>query len=84
MRKQFSGLTLKDHIRESHIFNGRIIIAVVIASLLLLFILFRLAYLQILQQEHYHALSENVSFIHRSFENLVADEDRMRQLLTEP
>jgi len=59
MRSQISGLQLKDHIRESYIFSSRIIIASIIIVTLSLVIIARLAYLQILHQEHYHALSEN-------------------------
>jgi NAD-dependent SIR2 family protein deacetylase len=33
-------------------------------------------------RQQYHALSENVRFVHRSFENLVKDDRGMRQLLT--
>jgi penicillin-binding protein 2 len=56
---RFNGLALKDHIRESLIFNRRLLIAIFIAGLLLLLLLVRLMYLQIIHQEHYSTLSEN-------------------------
>ena len=35
-------------------------------------------------RQQYHALSNNVEFIQRSFEDLVEDENSMRRLLAEP
>ena len=56
---RINGLALKDHIRESLIFNRRLLIAAIVASLLLLLLIARLMYLQIIHQEHYITLSEN-------------------------
>jgi penicillin-binding protein 2 len=56
---RFNGLALKDHIRESLIFNRRLLVAVMVAALLLVLLLSRLMYLQIIHQEHYSTLSEN-------------------------
>ena len=56
---RINGLALKDHIRESLIFNRRLLIAMFVAGLLLLLLIGRLMYLQILHQEHYVTLSEN-------------------------
>ena len=55
---RINGLALKDHIRESHIFNGRLLIAILVTALLLLVLVARLMYLQIVHQEHYATLSE--------------------------
>ncbi len=55
---RINGLALKDHIRESLIFNRRLLTAIVITVLLLLVLLTRLIYLQIIHQEHYSTLSE--------------------------
>lgn len=51
--------TFKDHIRESLVFSSRSIIAAFITGLLILLLIARLAWLQILQKEHYSTLSEN-------------------------
>ena len=56
---RINGLALKDHIRESLIFNRRLLIAMIVAGLLLLLLVVRLIYLQILHQDHYVTLSEN-------------------------
>ncbi|MGW8228234.1 MAG: penicillin-binding protein 2 [Gammaproteobacteria bacterium] len=56
---RFNGLALKDHIRESLIFNRRLLVAILVAALLLVLLLSRLMYLQIIHQEHYSTLSEN-------------------------
>lgn len=52
-------LTIKDHIRESWLFNKRIITALVFSIFLLLIILLRLFYLQVLSHEHFATLSHN-------------------------
>lgn len=54
-----SFLTIKDNIREAHLFQVRIITSVVIAAILFSIIIFRLFYLQILSHDHYTALSED-------------------------
>ena len=55
---RINGLALKDHIRESLIFNRRLLIAIIITVVLLLVLVARLVYLQIIHQEHYSTLSE--------------------------
>lgn len=55
---RFNGLALKDHIRESLIFNRRLLTAIIVTFLLLLVLVARLMYLQIIHQEHYSTLSE--------------------------
>jgi penicillin-binding protein 2 len=52
-------ITLKDHLRETQVFTQRAVTFVVISGLLLLVILARLAYLQIIDHEHYTTLSKN-------------------------
>ncbi|NNF95419.1 MAG: penicillin-binding protein 2, partial [Halobacteria archaeon] len=55
---RINGLALKDHIRESLIFNRRLLTAIIVTVLLLLVLMVRLMYLQIIHQEHYSTLSE--------------------------
>ena len=55
---RINGLALKDHIRESLIFNRRLLTAIIVTVLLLLVLVARLVYLQIIHQEHYSTLSE--------------------------
>ena len=52
-------LTLKDHVRETLIFNQRIIVAAIILVLLTIILLLRQSYLQIINLSHYSLLSEN-------------------------
>jgi len=52
-------LTIKDHIRESWLFNRRAITAVVVIVILLSVIIVRLVYLQIISHEHFTTLSHN-------------------------
>lgn len=56
---QRNGLALKDHIREGLIFNRRLLIAVIVTAILIGGLLLRLAWLQIVHQQHYATLSEN-------------------------
>lgn len=51
-------LTIKDHIRESRLFNERAAVALFLVLLLLLLIIARLVYLQVLSHEHFATLSE--------------------------
>lgn len=51
-------LTIKDHIRESRLFNERAAVALLVVMLLLLLIVARLVYLQIISHEHFATLSE--------------------------
>ena len=51
-------LTIKDHIRESRLFNERAAAAVLITLLLLAAIAGRLVYLQILNHEHFSTLAD--------------------------
>lgn len=54
-----SKLKLKDHFHETQIFNQRVLVAALIMLILLSFLLIRLAYLQISNQQYYSTLSEN-------------------------
>jgi penicillin-binding protein 2 len=53
------GLTLKDHFFESRLFMGRVIALVLFAGILLLVLLGRLWYLQVIEHEHFTTLSED-------------------------
>ena len=52
-------LDLKDHIRETHLFTNRTIVALVGIILVILIIITRMVYLQVIGHEHYSALSQN-------------------------
>lgn len=52
-------LTLKDHLRETLLFQRRTIIALVVSTMLMVVLLARLGYLQIYGHEHYTTLSQN-------------------------
>ena len=52
-------LPLKDHFLEYHLFSRRIIILLVLCGLLLLVLLSRLLYLQVIAHEHFTTLSED-------------------------
>lgn len=52
-------LKLKDHIRETRIFNSRVIFAGIGVLILILIILMRMVYLQVLSHEHFTTLSQN-------------------------
>lgn len=52
-------ITLKDHLQESRLFLRRTLAAALVAFLLLLTLLGRLAYLQIVSHEHFRTLSED-------------------------
>lgn len=54
----YNRLTLKDHIRESILFNQRVLVASIVMGVLLLILLIRLGYLQITNQQYYATLSE--------------------------
>ena len=54
-----SNLTLKDHFRETQIFNNRVLVASLIMFILLILLLSRMVYLQISNQQYYSTLSEN-------------------------
>ena len=54
-----NNLTFKDHLRETLIFNRRVLIASLIMFMLLILLLTRLVYLQITNQQYYSTLSEN-------------------------
>ncbi|MFQ5468771.1 MAG: penicillin-binding protein 2 [Gammaproteobacteria bacterium] len=51
-------LAIKDHIRESRIFNERSVISLVVAGILILIIISRLIFLQIISHEHFATLSD--------------------------
>ncbi|MBD3671254.1 MAG: penicillin-binding protein 2, partial [Gammaproteobacteria bacterium] len=52
-------ITIRDHFRESHIFTNRAVVALFLIALLMLALVSRLIYLQILSHEHYATLSQN-------------------------
>ncbi|MDH5447255.1 MAG: penicillin-binding protein 2, partial [Gammaproteobacteria bacterium] len=52
-------LTIKDHIRESWLFNKRVIAALIFSFILLFILLLRLFYLQVMSHEHFATLSNN-------------------------
>jgi len=53
------GLTLKDHFFESRLFMSRVIALVLFAGILLMVLLSRLWYLQVIEHEHFTTLSED-------------------------
>ncbi len=59
MRSRLNGPAIKDHIREGQIFTNRLILAAIGCGILLILLLLRLGYLQIINQAHYATLSEN-------------------------
>jgi penicillin-binding protein 2 len=52
-------LTLKDHLHEYHLFSNRAAILLVLCSIMLLALLSRLWYLQVIEHEHFTTLSED-------------------------
>ena len=56
---RLDGIALKDHLRESHLFQQRLVVAMVVGGLLVMGLVARLFWLQILHQDHYRTLSEN-------------------------
>lgn len=56
---QFDSLALKDHLRDEQVFGSRLIITSVFTVILILILVSRLVYLQIINQQHYATLSEN-------------------------
>ena len=54
---------IKDHFRETRLFNGRVIAAAVFSVLLILVIIVRMIYLQIANHELYTTLSEENRFV---------------------
>lgn len=55
----YSRIAIKDQIREGQLFTSRAIIALIFILLILLAIIGRMVYLQILSHEHYTTLSQN-------------------------
>lgn len=51
--------TLKDHVRETQIFNQRLIVAILVIIILTAMLFARLTYLQIINLSHFSLLSEN-------------------------
>ena len=51
-------IPIKDHFRETRLFNSRLFIAAVIAMLMVVLLLTRLIYLQIVSHKHYATLSQ--------------------------
>lgn len=56
---QYSKVKLKDHLRETRLFSSRVIVAGVGVFLLLLVLISRMIYLQVLSHDHYTTLSQN-------------------------
>lgn len=56
---QFTRLTLKDHLRETHLYNQRILVASAGVVLLFLALLIRIFYLQVIEHDHYSTRSED-------------------------
>jgi len=52
-------LTIKDHLHEYHLFSNRAITLLVLCGLLLLALLSRLLYLQVIEHDHFTTLSED-------------------------
>src|SRR3569623_883004 len=50
---------LKDHLRETHLFAGRAVVALVCVALLMIAVVLRLVYMQIISHDHFITLSEN-------------------------
>src|SRR3569623_591893 len=50
---------LKDHLRETHLFAGRAVVALVCVALLMIAVVLRLVYLQLISHDHFITLSEN-------------------------
>lgn len=57
-----SRLTIKDHFRETRLFNARAIIAFIFAALMIIVLIARLVYLQVVDHEIYSTLSEDNRF----------------------
>ncbi len=55
-------LTIKDHFRETQLFNVRAIIALIVSCTLIVVLIIRLIYLQVVEHELYTTLSENNRF----------------------
>lgn len=51
-------ITIRDHFRDSHIFTNRAVVAIIFVSLLLIGLISRLVYLQVISHEHYTTLSD--------------------------
>ncbi|MDH5183432.1 MAG: penicillin-binding protein 2 [Gammaproteobacteria bacterium] len=51
-------ITIRDHFRDSHIFTNRAVLAIIFISLLLIGLVTRLIYLQVIGHEHYTTLSD--------------------------
>ncbi|MCK5481794.1 MAG: penicillin-binding protein 2, partial [Gammaproteobacteria bacterium] len=52
-------LTLKDHFFETRLFMSRVIALIIFGGILLLVLLGRLWYLQVIEHEHFTTLSED-------------------------
>lgn len=50
---------LKDHLRETHLFTGRVVVALVCVVILLIGVVMRLVYLQVISHDHFATLSDN-------------------------
>jgi len=56
---QHSQVKLKDHLRETRLFSSRVIIAGIGVVLLLMVLIARMIFLQVMSHEHYTTLSQN-------------------------
>jgi len=57
-----AGITLKDHFRETQMFNIRVVLALIFSLAMILIIIIRLIYLQIFDHDLYTTLSEQNRF----------------------
>ena len=55
---QRASITFKDHFRETHLFQQRLLITAIITILLLAVLIARLVFLQVINHDHYTTLSE--------------------------
>ena len=56
---RFNSSAIKDHLRDEQVFNSRLILTTGFAIILIIALIARLVYLQIINQQHYATLSEN-------------------------
>lgn len=57
-----TGLTIKDHFRETKLFTARSVVALILSGLSIILIITRMIYLQVVDHELYTTLSENNRF----------------------
>ena len=59
VKVQYSKIKLKDHLRETRLFTSRVIVAGIGVVVLLIILITRMIYLQVLSHDHYTTLSQN-------------------------